>query len=291
MPRDSAVVRADRGVFPFLVGLLLSPRGLDRRRCAVNLVDVGLTPAQLERVTDLCDGVIPVAEVPVVEPSPEILDRIEVRFPFRRAQFCRPLSPRVFSDHARVIHLDADMWARSLDFLDAAVEEMRTGRTAVAPECDPAYPIPASNHAKRSRLMEEHLGKEAAIATGYLLHYNTGFFGAPTASPLWDDFRDVLTAFAARRCHFLSEQIAFNVAVFNRGETTLFPATRNRMCNLAFPIRDAAGRWRSPTHPRPEIELLHLSGSHKAKHNIPHGVLFDDGRYPDGIRDLIGPTA
>jgi len=298
MPQDSTVVVvcADHGVFPFLVGLLLSLRGLDRGRYAVILIDVGLTPAQLEHVSDLCDGVIPIAEVPVVMPNPDIVDSIETRFPYWRAQFCRPLLPRVFSDHARIIHLDADMWAQNLTFLNAAVEEMRAGRAVVVPECDPSYPFLTSNYEnlssqnKRSRLMEEHLGKEAAVAAGYLPYYNTGFFGAPTDSPLWGDFHDILKVFAAERYHFLSEQIAFNVAVFNRGNTTLFPATCNWICNLARPIRDAEGRWRSPTYPRPEIELLHLSGAFKARHYIPDGPLFDDGRYLSDIRELIDPA-
>jgi len=292
--RTAVVACADRSIFPFLIGLLLSLRGLNRERHAVHVIDVGLTPAQRDHAASLCDGVASVDDDLVVRPHPKIVENLEEKLPFWRAQFCRPYLRDYFPGYAGYIHIDADIWAQRLDVFDAATVEMERGRVVIVPEADAAYPFLTSHTAnaayttERARLMTIYMGEEAAPTAGHLPYYNTGFFGLAADAPHWDDFREFLTGFAAERYHFLTEQIAFNIACFRRRTTTLFPAVCNWMCYMAPPIRGEDGLWRSPVWPHPVIELLHLSGTDKMERYRPMGLLYDEGRYLDEIGDLIG---
>lgn len=290
--RTAVVVCADRGVFETLVGLLLSLKALDRRRYQVCIVDTGLTDGQRAHVGSGCDRLEAVRDDLVVLPEPELQRMLDVRIPFWRAQMCRPYLREYFPGFKNYIHIDADIWAQSLTVFDACVAIVDDGKAVIVPEADAAYDFlrsPSANAQyadQRFSLFARFFGEDAARNAGYLPYYNTGFFGLPGNAPHWTVFGELLRAATRNRFHFLVEQAALNLAFFTVGETVLLPATANWMCTLSVPRRGSDGLWRSPVHPNPPIDLIHLSGIDKVERYAPLGLLYDGGRYLDGIAHL-----
>ncbi|OYD83391.1 hypothetical protein [Azospirillum brasilense] len=295
---DTAVVIcADHGVFELLAGLLLSLRPLDRRRYRVCLVDVGLTAAQRDYVTPLCDFIAPVRDDLVVWPHPQLVAQLDRQIPFWKAMLCRPFLRDYFPGFQCYLHLDADVWVQNSAVLDAAAEGVRNGRAVIVPEADAAYPFLTSHTAnahsvrERAKLITRFFGEEVATLAGALPYYNLGFYGLRHDAPHWDLFRDSLRDATRTTFHFLCEQIVLNIVMFQMQNTLLLPATANWMCSMAVPMRGADGLWRSPIYPHTPIDLLHLTGTDKLERYRPLGLLYDGGRYLEGIAHLAAPHA
>jgi hypothetical protein len=283
------VICADRKIFELLVGMLLSLRILDRRRYFVGLIDVGLTVRQRAYAATLCDAVVEVNDRLLSPLDPRVAADIAKASPFWRAQACRPYLPEYFPGFRHYVHLDADMWVQRADFLDAAFDLMDAGRVVIVPEVDSTYPHIsrlADNqnyfHVKRE-VTRQIFGDAIAAQVGSLHHFNTGFFGMRHDLPHWDLFKRYLIEAYKPGYHHLSEQITFGIVLLNLGSMTCLPASCNWMCNLAPPVRGPGGEWCSPVFPHEPIRLLHLTGTNKLERYKPIGLLYDEGRYLDGL--------
>jgi hypothetical protein len=279
------VICADRNIFDLLAGMLLSLDRRDRDRYAVHLIDVGLTDSQRDWALDHCDGVSPLRDDLLTPLPPQLAERIDRTSPFWRAQFCRPFLPEYFPGYRDYVHLDADMWVQGFGFLDAARAAMAAGEVVIVPESDTCYPhlaVVADSEryvAAKAALTEQILGPTVAKQTAAMPYLNTGFFGMNPAMPHWGLFKEWLGRVTSRGYHHLSEQLTFNVVVYQLGRARLLPAVCNWMCSLSTPVRGADGVWRTPTYPNTPIDLLHLTGTGKTARYQPLGMLYDDGRY------------
>lgn len=289
------VVAADRAIFPLLMGLLhsLELGGLDRRRFALCLIDIGLSPAQRDHLAGIVDRIEPIDDARLVHPRADIIRDIEPLVPFWRALTSRPFLPDYFPGFRNYINLDADTWFQKLDVLDHMVREMEAGRTVIAPEMDPAYRTFRAANLHEEMVKDKHtltrvfFGDDLANMTGAMPYFNIGLYGVPAGSRHWEIFRHYLTEITKEKFHFLCESVVLNIVLLQLREFTPLPATCNWMCTLADPVRGADGLWRSPTYPFPVIEMLHLTGAHKMDNYGPRGLLFDDGRYLPGIARLL----
>ncbi len=279
------IICADRNIFDLLAGMLLSLDGRDRRRYAVRLIDVGLTDAQREWAQDHCDEISPLRDDLLTPMEPRLAAHVDKTSPFWRAQFCRPFLPEYFPGHRDYVHLDADMWVQGFGFLDAARDAMAAGEVVIAPEIDVTYAhltqVAESERyvSGKAILSEQILGPTVAKQTAAMPYLNTGFFGMRPDLPHWGQFKEWLARVSTRGYHHLSEQLTFNMVVYQLGRARLMPATCNWMCSLSAPVRGADGVWRAPVYPHTPIDLMHLTGSNKIARYRPLGMLYQDGRY------------
>lgn len=301
MTLDSAPARettcfavcADRGIFDLLVGLLLSLQRVDRQRFRIGIIDTGLTEAQRDHVAPLCDAIERIDNDRLVVLDPRLEERIVGQSPYWRSQACRPYLREYFPGHRYYIHLDADMWVQRPGFFDDAVAIMDRGQVIIVPEADVAYPHSltlADNRnyfAGKAYVVRQSLGDGVAQETAALPFLNTGFFGMRNDLPHWELFLEQLRRMFQHGYHHLTEQLAFNVVLLQHGGFTALPAQCNWMCSWATPVRGGDGLWRSPVYPHAPIDILHLTGTDKRSRYSHLGLLYDGGRYLDGIAHLL----
>ncbi|SMH41340.1 hypothetical protein [Azospirillum agricola] len=289
-------VCADQGIFDLLVGLLLSLRDLDRNRYKIGVIDTGLTSAQREHISALCDTIEPIDPSRLVVLNPQLEARIIGQSPYWRSQACRPYLRDYFPGHRYYIHLDADMWVQRPGFFDDAVAIMDKGQVIIVPEADVAYPHNTtladnlSYFGAKSYVVRQSLGEPVAQETAALPFLNTGFFGMRHDLPHWELFTDQLKRMFQHGYHHLTEQLAFNVVLLQHKGFTALPAQCNWMCSWTPPVRDEHGLWRSPVYPYTPIDILHLTGTDKRARYARLGLLYDGGRYLDGIAHLLPST-
>ncbi len=292
-PSTALVVAADRAIFPLLAGLLRSLRPLDRGRFAVCVIDLGLTEAQRAFIAPDIQRIEPIDDARLVHPAPDLVAGIRDRVPFWKALTARPFVPEYFPGFAQYIGVDADTWFQRLNVLDFMAAEAAAGRLTIAPELDVAYAkyygadVHENEVKDKTTLTRGFFGDDAAAMTGPMPYYNIGLYGLPAGSPYWSMFKHYLTEVTKTRFHFLCESVVFNIVMLQLRNFTLLPATCNWMCLQARPVKGADGLWRSPAYPFPVIEMLHLTGGNKLGHYRPLGLLHDEGRYLDDIRDIL----
>lgn len=207
--------------------------------------------------------------VQIVEPGWDVAfaTGLEVA-PSFRAMTARPYLRRYFPGYETYLWLDADVWVQDWAAVALLCDAARLGDIALVPEVHRSYrnfrdgrdDFEAANGAAYA----EAFGAETAARLIRRPLNNAGVFAIAAVSPAWDVWADLL-ADAARRSANMVDQIALNVAIYDRGLSEVrLPATCNWIAHLATPAWDRdRGFFVDPDPPHDVIGILHLTLSTK----------------------------
>jgi hypothetical protein len=259
VPSDTLIVTgADNRYAPLMRELLQSIRSKPQSAG----VDLGVLDCGLETADrDWCRA----QGARLVEPG------VDVRFgaglavaPGFRAMTARPYLRRYFPGYGTYLWLDADVWVQRWSAIELLARAAHLGDIALVPEVHRSYgnfrdgrdDFEAANGAAYA----EAFGTDVAARLIRRPLNNAGVFAIAAASPAWDAWAELL-ADAAQRSANMIDQIALNVAIYDRGVREVrLPATCNWIAHLATPAWDEAARaFVEPDPPNEPIGILHLT--------------------------------
>ncbi len=253
-----AITGGDAGYFDLMRDCIGSLRAVpEGRALALGILDCGLTGEQ--RAWCRAQGAI------LVEPE------WDFDFPGRaalkagyKALTARPFLPRYFPGHDLYLWIDGDCWVQQGDALSLFLRAARSRKLAVAPEIH------------RSMRHYHHAWTEfssingAAYEKGFgralaerLIRYpliNAGVFALVADAPHWQGWADLL-AEALQRSTDMTDQIALNVMVYDRGFSyEPLPSRCNWPVHHATPAWDEErGLFVEPALPHEPLGILHMT--------------------------------
>ncbi|HCS70960.1 MAG TPA: hypothetical protein DIW51_13435 [Rhodospirillaceae bacterium] len=270
-PRDIVIVTAANArYFPLLRQAVQSVNDAGLRdRCALAVLDLGLTDEQRDELAPLIDIRADAGwdmDFPGRDDFP----------PYFKAMTARPHLPKYFPGHDIYIWLDADAWVQDPQVLDIFIDAARGGRLAVVPELDRSY----SSFYKRPRpywrtqnfrAFNWSYGLRVADRLARNPILNSGVFALRADAPHWGLWHEALARALTRRRLFasrtglwahVSEQTALNYVVFHdKAPATFLPAYCNWFCGKAVPMWDAeAAKLVEPHAPHRPLGIVHLAG-------------------------------
>jgi hypothetical protein len=253
-----AITGGDAAYFDLMRGCVASIRDKpEGRDIALGVLDCGLRDEQRAWLID--------------RGARLVLPRWDFDFPGRagcseafKALTARPFLPDYFPGHDTYLWIDADCWVQHWFAIDLFLRGARRRAIAVAPEIHRAFrhyrhawpEFSAVNGAA----FREAFG--AALADR-LVRYpliNAGVFAIRAGSPAWGAWATVLDE-ALQRSTNMTDQIALNVAVYERGlPAEALPSTCNWPVHHALPAWDAArGLFVEPSLPHDPLGILHMT--------------------------------
>jgi hypothetical protein len=266
-PRAIIVSAADAAFWPLLSGLLAS---IDHHRqrdgWSVGVLDLGLTPAQRERLARYGATVVaPEWDYDVARLTPVPPGQF-------KAMTARPHLPRYFPDHDPIVWIDADCWIqdwRAVNMLKLAAADFGL---SIVPEIDRSYSTTfrdGSAFEFNVNCLQTCFGEEIATQLQYFPLLNGGVFAAVRTSPVWARWAAIYaeTLDRLRTPFFFADQTALNVCVrLDKIPAALLPARCNWMCNRALPRLSFDGRlFVEPNPPFEPIGIMHLAANAKTE--------------------------
>lgn len=252
------VTGGDAAYFALMREMIRSVRRApEGRAVALGVLDCGLAPEETAWLRR--------AGAVVVEPGWDVTLREDLPVPPSfRALTARPSLRRYFPGYDSYVWLDADVWVQDWRAVALLIEGARLGDIAIVPEVHRSY----GNLRDQRDDFEEANGRAYARAFGAeaaqrLIRRplnNAGVFAIRAISPAWETWAAVL-AEAARHSVDMIDQIALNVAIYDRGlREVRLPPTCNWIAHLATPAWDEArGVFVEPDPPYEPIGILHLT--------------------------------
>ena len=181
-----------------------------------------------------------------------------------KALTARPFLPDYFPGHDTYLWIDADCWVQHWFAIDLFLRGARRRPIAVAPEIHRAFrhyrhawpEFSAVNGAA----FREAFGAELADRLVRYPLINAGVFAIRAGSPAWRAWAEVLDD-ALQRSTNMTDQIALNVAVYDRGlEAEALPSTCNWPVHHALPAWDVVrGLFVEPSLPHDPLGILHMT--------------------------------
>jgi hypothetical protein len=270
---------ADARYFELLSGLLdsLAPHP-GFREVSVGVIDLGLTPDQLEDLAPRVGEIVPGRwDLPFRgwETAPR----------HKQAFTVTPFVPEYFPGHDVYLWFDADVWVQDWAAVEMYIRGARQDGMAAVPEVDRNYPectsdlrvrvfrknplvrgfiqsITTSLYERLSPLYSKYISRKLMLRP----HINSGAFAATAAAPHWVAWKESYGAAKIRSHEHLSDQAALNHAVYtNDLPLHRLPCTCNWLTCFSVPLLDEeTGRLVEPTLPHAPIGLLHVTGKTKA---------------------------
>lgn len=256
--RTIIITGGDAAYFDLMRGCVASIRDKPQGRdIALGVLDCGLTAAQRTWLAD--------------QKAILVTPRWDFDFPGRaacseafKALTARPFLPGYFPGYDTYLWIDADCWVQHWFAIDLFVRGARRQPIAVAPEIHRAFrhyrhawpEFSAVNGAA----FREAFGADMA---GRLVRYpliNAGVFAMRAGSSGWRAWAEVLDD-ALQRSTNMTDQIALNVAVYDRGlAAEALPSTCNWPVHHALPAWDVArGLFVEPSLPHDPLGILHMT--------------------------------
>lgn len=255
------ITAADQAYFALVRGTIRSIRDQPRGRdVAIAFIDLGCSDEQLAWLR---------AAVDVVRPAAWALDfPTQDRTPAHaRGLLARPFLRRWFPGHDLYLWIDADAWVQDWSAVDLLLQGAARRGLAIVPELDRGSRLqygglPAYWQFAR-RQYAAAFGPELAARLHHHPMLNAGVFALRADAPHWDVWAACLRQALQRPWTILSDQLALNVAVYERGlfpHTELLPAWCNWTTHYGWPARSGRrGRWVEPYLPHHPIGVLHLT--------------------------------
>jgi len=259
---------ADAKFFRMCLGLILSLRRLAPARPRIRVLDLGLTPPQVQTLAPLVERIV----------TPQWYARAERDLPLTfRGLTARPHLPRYVDDADTLVWLDADTWVQEWSAVTGLVTDAQSGRMAIVEEeSGPGVVInyPEPNGATRvfeittesiernvRKCYLECFGAEAEAKYGGMPNFNGGVWALRRDAPSWAIYGEMIEAGLARAVHPLVEQQALNIAIrAGRIPVAPQPLTSNYVMNRELPCIDTdKNRFVLPRPPHETIGILHLN--------------------------------
>jgi len=272
MARVIIVTAADANYATLAEELLASIAAApESRGIAIGFLDVGLEPAQRERIATMGATVVApgwdydFSQYPAKPPG------------HMRALTARPHLRRYFPGYDVYVHMDADTWLqdwRTIElFVSAAVER----GFAIAPELDRSYsPLVAGMFESdlKQRIYSRYFNEETTRKLAHLPLLNAGVFAASAAAPHWQAWHDLLARVYAEIGQlaaqedfavYYAEQFCLNAVVRGLSDPpALLPAWCNWMCHRALPYcSDDGSVLYEPNPPYRKLGVIHLTSDTK----------------------------
>jgi hypothetical protein len=270
------------GYWRLLRGLLLSLRqNLKRTDVDVMVFDLGLTPEQRAEAEALSTAVLDAEwdlPFPCLRGAPE----------YYKAFTVKPNLPRYASGYDVYIWIDADAWVQSGEVIDLLIAGARTGRMAVVPELDRAYPTAVARGKVRQfssklPILGDRLRRVGSwLRNGLIRRYdrkignavlfaptiNAGVFACRGDSPYWNAWVESYRRARIRGLRDISDQFPLNHAIYT-GRIAIhpLPAWCNWICDLALPQCDDEGALVEPLLPHRRLGIVHILG--RTKDRLP----------------------
>ena len=272
MARVIIVTAADAAYASLAEELLASIAAApESRGIAIGFLDVGLEPAQRERIA--------ATGATVVAPG---WDYDFGKYPAKppehmRALTARPHLRRYFPGYDLYLHMDADTWLQDWRTIELFVSAAEERGFAIAPELDRSYtPIVAGmfENDLKQRIYSRYFNEETARKLAHFPLLNAGVFAASAGAPHWQAWHELLGRVYAEIGHlaaqegfavYYAEQFCLNAAVRSLPEPpALLPAWCNWMCHRALPYCSEDGSvLYEPNPPYRKLGVIHLTSDTK----------------------------
>lgn len=253
-----AITGGDAAYFDLMRGCISSIRDKPKGRdAALGVLDCGLTDAQLQWCRD--QG----AEIVVPDWDFDFPGRAGCSDAFK-ALTARPFLARYFPGFETYLWIDADCWVQGWFAIDLLLRGAARRDLAVAPEIHRAFRHYRHAWAEFSGVngaaFAKAFGPETAAKLVRYPLINAGVFAMRAGSPAWGVWADVLGD-ALQRSTDMTDQIALNVAVYERGlAEEALPSLCNWPVHHALPAWDAErGLFVEPSLPHDPLGILHLT--------------------------------
>ena len=181
-----------------------------------------------------------------------------------KALTARPFLPHYFPGYDTYLWIDADCWVQHWFAIDLFLRGAGRQAIAIAPEIHRAFrhyrhawpEFSAVNGAA----FREAFGAEVADRLVRYPLINAGVFAIRASSPAWRTWAEVLDE-ALQRSTNMTDQIALNVAVYDRGlAAEALPSTCNWPVHHALPAWDVVrGLFVEPSLPHDPLGILHMT--------------------------------
>lgn len=259
MPDRSIIITGgDAAYFELMQGCIASIRDKpEGRDVALGVLDCGL--AETQRAWLIEQG----ARLVTPRWDFDFPGRAGCAEPFK-ALTARPFLPDYFPGHDTYLWIDADCWVQCWFAIDLFLAGARRQPIAVAPEIHRAFrhyrhAWPEFSAVNGAAFREAFGPALAERLVRYPL-INAGVFAITAGSPAWRAWADVLGD-ALQRSTNMTDQIALNVAVYDRGlQAEPLPSTCNWPVHHALPAWDAArGLFVESSLPHDPLGILHLT--------------------------------
>ena len=268
MKKNVIVSLADANYFSLLNELVDSIKSFEESKdIAICILDVGLNENQKKILISKVDEIKP-AEWDIKVSTHKTLGKEWLKSMVARAHL-----PKYFPNYENFIWIDSDAWINdwyAIELLIKASENDKIGLTqSVAPGYSDigkvkwlmgglAY-IKTQNykHAKKSGF-DEAICRKIAFAP----HINSGVFSLKKDSSIWKIWQEILEISLSKGVIFASEQIALNVAVYDKKiPTEYLPIGCNWIVNHLLPKFDESSKkFVEPNLPNNKIGIIHLAG-------------------------------
>lgn len=276
----SIIMAGDSNIFPLTMGCLLSISELRKKGIAVNFIDTGCQPAQLEKIKPLVDKISKFNEELSIFPKGQLR-------PYWRAQACRPFVHKYFPDYEIYFWLDSDLWFQNPLSIFQLIDNVKKFGSVIVSEFYEGYDtfrdtIQSKNYYSQKRHFMNFYRDKIKINDD--AYYNIGVLGISKKSGLFEEFEKILKLLYGVVYTHMTDQIAFNEVLIKTKLFTSVSPLNNWMCNLGSPSF-LDGVFIDPNKDRAKINILHLSGKNKLKKYS--NMLFNGGRYLEDIKELI----
>jgi hypothetical protein len=252
------ITGGDAAYFELMQGCIASIRDKpEGRDIDLGVLDCGLTDGQRAWIEQ--------------QGGHRVLPRWDFEFPGRagcseafKALTARPYLPDYFPGHDTYLWIDADCWVQHWFAIDLFCKGARRQPIAVAPEIHRAFRHYRHAWPEFSAVNGAAFRKAFGPALAdRLVRYpliNAGVFAIRAGSPAWRAWAAVLDD-ALQRSTDMTDQIALNVAVYDRGlAAEMLPSTCNWPVHHALPAWDVArGLFVEPNLPHDPLGILHMT--------------------------------
>ncbi|MEZ5857141.1 MAG: hypothetical protein R3D67_21260 [Hyphomicrobiaceae bacterium] len=181
-----------------------------------------------------------------------------------RAMTARPHLPRYFPGFDVYLWLDADVWVQDGTAIDLFIEAAALGDIAIVPEVHRSYANFRDGREDfetvNGMAYRQAFGDDAAERLIRRPLNNAGVFAMRSSSKAWAIWAELL-ADAATRSSNMIDQIALNVAIYDRGLAEVrLPARCNWISHLATPAWHPACKCLvEPDPPFEAIGIVHMT--------------------------------
>ncbi|MCB9978881.1 MAG: hypothetical protein H6862_04685 [Rhodospirillales bacterium] len=266
MTRIALISSADARYYPMLREWIESVRRFPQSRdMDICILDVGLTPAQIETLRPLVTGIERAAW-----PKKISARRIRGR-EYYKACINRPFLRDYFPNYEVYVWMDADTWVQDWEAVELFIRGAQRGKLAVAPQTDRGYPRTVrvkwighwpwkvrSFYFTNARLA---FGFETARALLPRHVLQAGVFALRGDAPHWERWQDLILKALDKGKVFTAEQLTMGMMVHLDGyPAEILPAWCHWLCEFKPLWDEESKRFVEPFLPHKEIGILHLAG-------------------------------